>query len=143
MAHYAAFDVSDKETAIYVLDEHGKLVWKGKRPSEPDAEADSCTLVARSVHGFLPCASGSNREIPASDTCKLARHQRAGSTAHLVAEHPFSLLNCLHTPRISRGLTFRKLSALRRSWTCFKWHTITALTSRSGSRKRGAEPASL
>ena len=26
MAHYAAFDVSDKETAIHVLDEHGKLV---------------------------------------------------------------------------------------------------------------------
>src|SRR3954451_15534061 len=25
MAHYAAFDVSDKETAIHVLDEHGKL----------------------------------------------------------------------------------------------------------------------
>src|SRR4051795_10339833 len=32
-AHYAAFDVSDKETAIHVLDAHGKAVWKGKRPS--------------------------------------------------------------------------------------------------------------
>ena len=39
MAHYAAFDVSDKETAIHVLDEHGKPVWKGKRPSEPEALA--------------------------------------------------------------------------------------------------------
>ena len=40
MAHYAAFDVSDKETAIQnVLDEHGKLVWKGRRPGEPDALA--------------------------------------------------------------------------------------------------------
>jgi transposase len=37
MAHYAAFDVSDKETAIHVLDGQGKLVWKGKRPSEPEA----------------------------------------------------------------------------------------------------------
>src|SRR4051794_38957722 len=35
MTHYAAFDVSDKQTAIHVLDEHGNLVWKGKRPSEP------------------------------------------------------------------------------------------------------------
>ncbi len=35
MAHYAAFDVSDKETAIHVLDEHGRSVWKGKRPGEP------------------------------------------------------------------------------------------------------------
>src|SRR5215204_2205338 len=28
MAHYAAFDVSDKKAAIHGLDEHGKLVWK-------------------------------------------------------------------------------------------------------------------
>src|SRR5918993_325095 len=39
MAHYAAFDVSDKETAIHVLDEQGKLVWKSKRPTEPEALA--------------------------------------------------------------------------------------------------------
>jgi len=39
MAHYAAFDGSDKETAIHVLDEHGRPVWKGKRPSEPEALA--------------------------------------------------------------------------------------------------------
>jgi transposase len=39
MAHCAAFDVSDKETAVHVLDGHGKPVWKGKRPSEPEALA--------------------------------------------------------------------------------------------------------
>jgi transposase len=39
MAHYAAFDVPDKETAIHVLDEHGKVVWKGERASEPEALA--------------------------------------------------------------------------------------------------------
>ena len=39
MAHYAAFDVSDKDTAIHVLDEHGRLVWKGKRASEPEVLA--------------------------------------------------------------------------------------------------------
>ena len=39
MAHYAAFDVSDKETAIHVLDGHGGPVWKGRRPSEPEALA--------------------------------------------------------------------------------------------------------
>src|SRR3712207_6869122 len=39
MPHYAAFDVSDKDTAIHVLDEHGGLVWKGKRASEPEALA--------------------------------------------------------------------------------------------------------
>ena len=31
MVQYAALDVSDKDTAIHVLDEQGKLVWKGKR----------------------------------------------------------------------------------------------------------------
>jgi transposase len=31
--------VSDKDTAIHVLDEHGRPVWKGKRPSEPEALA--------------------------------------------------------------------------------------------------------
>lgn len=39
MAYYAAFDVPNGETAVHVLDEHGKLVWKGKRPSEPEALA--------------------------------------------------------------------------------------------------------
>jgi transposase len=39
MAHCAALDVSDKETAIHVLDGQGQLVWKGKRPSEPEALA--------------------------------------------------------------------------------------------------------
>ena len=36
MAHYAAFDVSDKGTAVHALDEHGRPVWKGKRASEPE-----------------------------------------------------------------------------------------------------------
>ena len=31
MAHYAGLDVSDKETAIHVVDGSGKTVWRGKR----------------------------------------------------------------------------------------------------------------
>jgi predicted NBD/HSP70 family sugar kinase len=41
MAHYAGLDVSDKETAIHVVDGSGKMVWRGKRPSEPDALASA------------------------------------------------------------------------------------------------------
>ena len=37
MVHYAAFDLSDRETAIHVLDEPGKPVWKGKRLSKPES----------------------------------------------------------------------------------------------------------
>ncbi len=39
MVQYAALDVLDKDTAIHVLDEHGRLVWKGKRASEPEVLA--------------------------------------------------------------------------------------------------------
>jgi hypothetical protein len=35
LAHYAAFDVSGKETAIHVPDGHGRPVCKGKRPGGP------------------------------------------------------------------------------------------------------------
>src|SRR3954451_3449710 len=39
MPHYAALDVSNAETAIHVLDETGRTVWRGKRPSDPEALA--------------------------------------------------------------------------------------------------------
>ena len=39
MAHCAAFDGSDKDTAVHALDEHGKPVWKGKRASGPEVLA--------------------------------------------------------------------------------------------------------
>jgi len=39
MPHYAALDVSNDETAIHVLDESGRTVWRGKRPSDPEALA--------------------------------------------------------------------------------------------------------
>ena len=33
MPHYAALDVSNEETAIHIVDELGKTVWRGKRPA--------------------------------------------------------------------------------------------------------------
>ncbi len=39
MAHYAALDVSSEETAIHVIDEAGRTVWRGKRASDPEALA--------------------------------------------------------------------------------------------------------
>jgi transposase len=35
MAHYVGLDVSDKDIAIHVIDDTGRLVWRGKRASEP------------------------------------------------------------------------------------------------------------
>src|SRR5918994_6521139 len=39
MPHYAALDVSNQETAIHVVDEAGRTVWRGKRASNPEALA--------------------------------------------------------------------------------------------------------
>ena len=39
MPHYAALDVSNEETAIHVVDEAGRTVWRGKRASDPEALA--------------------------------------------------------------------------------------------------------
>ena len=39
MPHYAALDVSNDETAIHVVDEAGRTVWRGKRASDPEALA--------------------------------------------------------------------------------------------------------
>jgi transposase len=39
MPHYAALDVSNDETAIHVVDEAGRTVWRGKRASDPQALA--------------------------------------------------------------------------------------------------------
>jgi len=30
MAHYVGLDVSDRDAAIHVIDEGGRLVWRGK-----------------------------------------------------------------------------------------------------------------
>lgn len=39
MAQYAGLDVSNEETAIHILDESGRTVWRGKRASDPEALA--------------------------------------------------------------------------------------------------------
>ena len=44
MPHYAALDVSNQETAIHVVDEAGRTVWRGKRVSDPEALAAALTM---------------------------------------------------------------------------------------------------
>ncbi len=63
MAHYAAFDVSDKDTAIHVLDEHGRLMWKGKRASEPEVLATALRRMPRSCGGWAWRRAGAAHEI--------------------------------------------------------------------------------
>ena len=39
MLHYAPLDVSNDETAIHIVDETGRTIWRGKRASDPEALA--------------------------------------------------------------------------------------------------------
>jgi len=86
MAHYAAFDVSDKETAIHVLDEHGKLVWKGKRPSEPEAlaaalrrHAPELVRVGLETGRLTPWLFHALKGLGVPVVCLDARHARAAT----------------------------------------------------------------
>lgn len=86
MAHYAALDVSDKETAVHVLDERGKLVWKGKRPSEPEVlaaalqrHAPELERVGLETGRLTPWLFHSLKELGIPVVCLDARHARAAT----------------------------------------------------------------
>lgn len=86
MAHYAAFDVSDKDTAIHVLDEHGRLVWKGKRASEPEVlatalrrHAPELVRVGLETGQLAPWLYHSLKALGVPVVCLDARHARAAT----------------------------------------------------------------
>jgi len=86
MAHHAAFDVSDKETAIHVLDEHGKPVWKGKRASEPEVlatalrrHAPELVRVGLETGQLAPWLYHSLQALGVPVVCLDARHARAAT----------------------------------------------------------------
>ncbi len=88
MAHYAAFDVSDKETANHVLDEHGGLVWKGNRASEPEVlaaalrrHAPELVRVGLETGQLAPWLYHSLKALWVPVVCLDARHARGGATA--------------------------------------------------------------
>src|SRR3954453_9191073 len=86
MPHYAALDVSNDETAIHVLDESGRTVWRGKRPSDPEALATALRryppdLVRVALEtGFLtPWLYHSLKERALPVVCLEARQARPGT----------------------------------------------------------------
>ena len=62
MAHYAGLDVSDKDTAIHVVDDSGKLVWRGKRASKPEVLAAALRRMRPKSFG----AGSSRTRVPSS-----------------------------------------------------------------------------
>jgi transposase len=86
MPHYAALDVSNEETAIHVLDETGRTVWRGKRASDPEALATALCRHAPDLvrvgleTGFLtPWLYHSLKALGLPVICLEARHARAAT----------------------------------------------------------------
>ncbi len=87
MPHYAALDVSNAETAIHVVDEAGRTVWRGKRASDPEALAGALRRHAPDLvrvgleTGFLtPWLYHSLKALGLPVICLEARHARAATT---------------------------------------------------------------
>src|SRR6516225_1851664 len=53
MHQYVGLDVSLKETSIRVIDEAGKIVWRGRRDSTPEAIAEAIEKHARHARAAL------------------------------------------------------------------------------------------
>ena len=87
MPHYAAFDVSNEQTAIHVVDEAGRTVWRGKRASDPVALAAALRRHAPDLvrvgleTGFLtPWLYHSLKAAGLPVVCLEARHARAATS---------------------------------------------------------------
>src|SRR5215217_8153682 len=86
MPHYAALDVSNEETAIHVVDEAGRTVWRGKRASDPEALATALRRHAPDLvrvgleTGFLtPWLYHGLQALGLPVVCLEARHARAAT----------------------------------------------------------------
>lgn len=86
MAHSAGLDVSDKETALHVVDGSGRIVWRGTRPSEPDALASALRRHAPELEHkgleigqLAPWLYHSLRELGLPVVCLDARHARTAT----------------------------------------------------------------
>jgi transposase len=86
MPHYAALDVSNEQTAIHVIDEAGRTIWRGKRASDPEALADALRRHAPDLvrvgleTGFLtPWLYHSLKAVGLPMVCLEARHARAAT----------------------------------------------------------------
>src|SRR5215217_6999641 len=86
MPHYAALDVSNAETAIHIIDETGRTVWRGKRASDPEAlttalRCHAPNLVRMGLEtGFpTPWLYHSFKALDLPVICLEARHARAAT----------------------------------------------------------------
>src|SRR5215217_1512487 len=86
MPHYAALDVSNAETAIHVVDEAGRTVWRGKRASDPEPlaaalrrHAPELQRVGLETGQLAPWLYHSLKSLGVPVICLDARHARAAT----------------------------------------------------------------
>jgi transposase len=86
VAHYVGLDVSDRDTAIHVVDDQGKLVWRGKRASEPGVlatalrrHAPELVRVGLETGQLAPWLYHSLRDLGFPVICLDARHARTAT----------------------------------------------------------------
>jgi transposase len=86
MAHYVGLDVSDKDTAIHIVDEGGRMVWRGKRASEPGViaaalrrHAPALERVGLETGQLAPWLYHSLKERGFPVICLDARHARTAT----------------------------------------------------------------
>jgi transposase len=86
VAHYVGLDVSDKDTAIHIVDDTGRMVWRGKRASEPEAiasalrrHAPELARVGLETGQLAPWLFHSLRELGFPVICLDARHARTAT----------------------------------------------------------------
>jgi hypothetical protein len=83
MPHYAALDVSNDQTAIHVVDEAGRTVWRGKRASDPEALAAARRRAAglapeglgpgsRKADGVQACRRGGRTQPGCGAACRMS-----------------------------------------------------------------------
>lgn len=86
MPHYAAFDVSNNETAIHIIDETGATVWRGKRASDPEVltttlrrHAPDLIRVGLETGPLTPWLYHTCKALGLPIVCLDARHARAAT----------------------------------------------------------------
>jgi transposase len=108
MPHYAALDVSNEETAIHVLDETGRTVWRGKRTSEPEALA---TALRRHAPDLVRVGW---RRLP--DTLALPQPQGSRPARHLPGGTPCTSRHALQRNKTDANDAETLAQLVRTGW---------------------------
>ena len=76
MRMFAGLDVSLKTTVICVMDEQGRIAWRGSVASAPEAIADALASWLSDLAKRMLSRPGARSSLHTASTCALAHHGR-------------------------------------------------------------------